>query len=1060
MSLSSSFAASLLCLLALVTHSQEASQSVPRAVLVQVNSSGRPVVSIMATASIDIPKNSQALVIWGDSSGERWRVVSEHWEIPESAHGTESRLISQGSVRSGIPAIVSGDLVTLTTPLEQLSGPVVIRGWQLLAPPAGGRLLEPSITIRRVVADKDPTLPAVQAALLRDGKEVARIPFKEDQATVVWADIPGLPDHLKKGLPAGTYTLKVPAQLGPQTISFTVESDTRRAEVMKRPDELARLLDGHVDPLWAQVTVEHLLGQKDRNGRPQPFLADALNTLDRVPLGARTPALESLREHIIARLKDPGQNPWPRWCGVEPTGIAEIDVALTAIAAAEWSQAQTLLAAIASHESPAGKRRTALAELYRGVVASESGVGREEEATACFHRALEGLKGGEPGDLFRAHNNVAGFLLTRAIDQLHNQSFQMATGAPRSLQTTLALWANACHHYEQAAAEAQKLGPNQRASALVNQARLYVVLGDLLRTLRHPTDPIQRFETGEQAADALAGRLARLARDEQAGGKEDALITGTVEQILAHLAFRSGAMNEAIEHGGNALAAYGRAGSLVGAESVYRLLGLCQLRLARSTGGTTTPDAAHESALPYFLISHHLSEHLRERYPANRSGLSQAGFFARRAYVYEQIVELLLAKGEHGRALHFVELAKARALRDLLTSRRISGGGQPAMRELSEILRSWPSEVVALEYFLGTDRAWVFVVGPGGRVQAHPLLDRAGQPVASRDLVSRIHRLLGEMDHLAAKMRTRLLAGRGFDHSWQDVLHDLRHELIPEPALAEMRRARSVVVIPQHILHYFPFAALVTQPDVRERKANEMVQPRFLLDESFDLSLAPSLQVWNSLQQQPLRAIREVNAIGIVAVPGASPLQGVEEELGHLRSIFQEKIRTVVEESNANRQSARQLLGKSGLLLIATHGLNYPDRPLESHLMLYPRTDDDGRLTAAEVYNLDVDSDVVVLNACYSGLADRSPVPGDDLFGLQRALVQAGARNVVSGTWDIYDGTGPLLMRGFFERLARSETAAIALAGAQRDFVKQCRATSNDPWLHPYFWAVYSVVGR
>jgi CHAT domain-containing protein len=102
----------------------------------------------------------------------------------------------------------------------------------------------------------------------------------------------------------------------------------------------------------------------------------------------------------------------------------------------------------------------------------------------------------------------------------------------------------------------------------------------------------------------------------------------------------------------------------------------------------------------------------------------------------------------------------------------------------------------------------------------------------------------------------------------------------------------------------------------------------------------------------------------------------------------------------------------------------------------------------------------VVLSACYSGLADRSPLPGDDLFGLQRAFLQSGARTVLSGLWDIYDGTAPVLMLGFFKAMADGTPAPEALARSQRDFLKKLRASREpQPWLHPYFWSVYTSCG-
>jgi CHAT domain-containing protein len=88
-------------------------------------------------------------------------------------------------------------------------------------------------------------------------------------------------------------------------------------------------------------------------------------------------------------------------------------------------------------------------------------------------------------------------------------------------------------------------------------------------------------------------------------------------------------------------------------------------------------------------------------------------------------------------------------------------------------------------------------------------------------------------------------------------------------------------------------------------------------------------------------------------------------------------------------------------------------------------------------------------------------IPGDDLFGLQRAFLQSGARTVVAGLWDVYDGKAPELMNGVFQRLVKGESTAEALTGSQREFIKKYRDLPEPRryFTHPYFWAVYSVWG-
>ena len=1024
-------------------------------VLVRLDADGRPTVAVVDAATLSVPDGSRGLIVWAAGGREQWQWLAGAWRMPATAPPAAGE--SSVGVLSRGPAGASdgggGDVALLTTPLEQLGGSAITRDvGSFLSPWSDGRLLDGRVTFRRKPG-RDGKLPAQTAVVRREAAEVVRVRLAEGQERLRWSEIAKLPKELADGLPPGDYVLTAEGAL--DRVEFTVEDPKRRDEVLRRSAELARLLGSRTHPIAVQVAVDELLSKK-----PQPYLADALDLLESVPDDAQTPYLRRTREATARRLEDPGQGVKVRAPEAEATGVKEIDEVRDLIAVGRWDKASKALDAIKADDAPAGRRKGALALLYRGVILAESGQGEEEAATTAFRKAIGGLKGGEAADLYRAHNNFADFLLGRAQDRLYNHAFQMAAGAERPLLAALQDWAQARAEYEAALASTATLGPGPRAAVQVNLARLYALLGEVLRTMADPNDASRRFPEGEKAAADLARQFAEQAA---AAGpdKGDPLVAAAAEEVLAHLDFQAGKTTACLDDARKAGAAYQQAGSLVGAESVERLIGLAGRRAAAEAGDAAAADKENKEALKHFQIAHQLSEVLRDRYPPDRSGVTRAGFFARRAYVNEQIVDLLTAEGDGKNdveALHYAELAKARALQDLLAGRGVGTDGSHA-RDLDEILHDWPKDMAALEYFLGSERAWVFVVAPGGTVKAYPLLDEKGKPLASRDLVAQVEQLLDGMRFQADRIRARLDANQGFDHEWQAPLGRLYQELIPEAVRPELRRAKNVVIVPHHILHYLPFAALVTQRDDRPRAPNQMVQPRFLLNEPFDLSYASSLTTWDLIRRRPDRPIAQAQAVGIVQIPGEHELPGVEEDLKNLKEAFGGKVGAVLTGDDATKAKVMELLGRPGLLLIGTHGWNEADRPLESFLMCMPAGGDDGLLTAADIYNADVHADLVVLSACFSGLADRSPMPGDDLFGLQRALLQSGARTVVSGLWDVNDRTGPELIGEFMRRVAKGEPAAAALARSQRTFVEQCRKTEGDIWMHPYFWAVYTAAG-
>src|SRR5262249_36592442 len=77
----------------------------------------------------------------------------------------------------------------------------------------------------------------------------------------------------------------------------------------------------------------------------------------------------------------------------------------------------------------------------------------------------------------------------------------------------------------------------------------------------------------------------------------------------------------------------------------------------------------------------------------------------------------------------------------------------------------------------------------------------------------------------------------------------------------------------------------------------------------------------------------------------------------------------------------------------------------------------------------DLTADLVTLNACTSGVT--SVVAGDELLGLQRAFLYAGAPAVVCTLWEAADFVALLAMDQFYTNLRGGQAPAAALRDAQ-----------------------------
>ena len=115
------------------------------------------------------------------------------------------------------------------------------------------------------------------------------------------------------------------------------------------------------------------------------------------------------------------------------------------------------------------------------------------------------------------------------------------------------------------------------------------------------------------------------------------------------------------------------------------------------------------------------------------------------------------------------------------------------------------------------------------------------------------------------------------------------------------------------------------------------------------------------------------------------------------------------------------------------------------------RKGENGILTAQEVLNLNLDhTDLVVLSACETGKGEIQN--GEGVYGLQRAFLSAGAKQVLMSLWKVDDEATQFFMQYFYESWARDQDVRKAYQVAQQ------RLRRHYP--SPYYWGAFVLVGR
>jgi CHAT domain-containing protein len=110
----------------------------------------------------------------------------------------------------------------------------------------------------------------------------------------------------------------------------------------------------------------------------------------------------------------------------------------------------------------------------------------------------------------------------------------------------------------------------------------------------------------------------------------------------------------------------------------------------------------------------------------------------------------------------------------------------------------------------------------------------------------------------------------------------------------------------------------------------------------------------------------------------------------------------------------------------------------------------DGWLTAADVLALDLDGALVTLSACES--ARNRVLAGDEIVGLARGFLGAGAATLVASLWLVQDETTSWMMERWYGRMREGVGRTAALREAQ--------LALRERHPHPYYWAPFVLMGR
>lgn len=366
---------------------------------------------------------------------------------------------------------------------------------------------------------------------------------------------------------------------------------------------------------------------------------------------------------------------------------------------------------------------------------------------------------------------------------------------------------------------------------------------------------------------------------------------------------------------------------------------------------------------------------------------------------------------------------------------------QPRPWSAAEIQRELlDSETLLLEYRLGEERSHLWAVTPD-TLESFELPGRA-----------EIERVAGQAGGLLARSRSRQAELSA------DVQLARLSRLLLAP-VAPLLPGKRLLVVGDGPLQSLPFAALPA-PGADPEAGSEAREPLIARHEIVTL---PSVSVLGELRRQAAGRPLAPKALWVLADPdfgGRFPqLTFSAEEAAAILELAPASQRFAVLGREARRAAVLNgALRDYRFLHFATHGSFAATDPGGGRLVLAqtgPRgqPEANGFLHLADIYQLDLRADLVVLSACQSALGRE--VRGEGMMGMTRGFFYAGAERMVVSLWNVDDRAAVELMRLFYRGILEEGLApAAALRAAQNTIRQQPRRRS------PYYWAGFTLQGE
>ncbi|NER99533.1 MAG: CHAT domain-containing protein, partial [Symploca sp. SIO1B1] len=481
-------------------------------------------------------------------------------------------------------------------------------------------------------------------------------------------------------------------------------------------------------------------------------------------------------------------------------------------------------------------------------------------------------------------------------------------------------------------------------------------------------------------------------------------------------------------------------------------------------------------------------KHGMEMYESLRVGLEdkhKISIFETHSDVYHNLQQVLVAQNKTHEALEIAERRSAHALVELLKQNSSPQSDKqplkyPSLKQVKQIAQQQDATLVT--YSLVSDRQlYIWVISPTGKIeflavdipketsleelvtngQACILLEQCRNDTnqtlptigdwvkLNDDQFSEPWQVVNIQQNTLELRLESWEKGTTIQRPITDVVEIVNalnrqhlqqlHQLLIQPIadLLPKNENDRIIFIPHEQLFLVPFPAL------QDEDGNYLIEKHTILT-------APSIEVLGltrKKRQQLPDSIQGALVVGNPTMPIVKTRAGKSpEQLSNLPHAETEAIEIAqllntqpLTGNSATKAAIVPKLPQARIIHLATHGLldDFKGLGIPGAIALAPSGTgevNNGLLTAGELFDMELNAELVVLSACKTGQGD---ITSDGVIGLSRSLIAAGVPSIIVSLWSVPDAPTADLMTQFYQHLDKNNNKAQALRQAMLDTMKE-----------------------